>query len=80
MVEADRADGIETPKIVAIGRVVAVPGDHIERRVIDRCPPQRPLELGDQLELPFAVLVACLRGFEVARIGEAIGADRPEIR
>ncbi len=42
--------------------------------------PQQALELGDQFELAFQVFVGRMRGFEVARVGQAIGADRPQVR
>ena len=41
MVEADRADRVEARQIIAVGREIAVPGDNIERRMIERRRPQR---------------------------------------
>ncbi len=40
MVEAHRADGVEAREIVFVGRVVAVPGDDVERRVVDSARPE----------------------------------------
>ena len=76
MVEADRADRVEAREVVLVRRVVAVPRDDVERRVVDRGRPQVALELGHQLELAFAVLEPRVRRQEVARIGEAVAADR----
>ncbi len=78
MVEADRVDGIEARQVVLVGRVVAVPGHHVEWRVIEAGRPQLARELGDELELAGLVLVARHRAQEVARIGQAVGADRPQ--
>ena len=41
MVEADRADRVEARQIVAVGRVIAVPGDDVERRMVEGRRPQR---------------------------------------
>src|SRR5579875_2816730 len=79
-VVADRADGGEAAQIVAVGGVAAVPRHHVERRMVDRRRPQGALELRDQLEFAFDVLVRRGRRLEVARIGEAVGADRPQFR
>jgi hypothetical protein len=46
----------------------------------DRRRPQVAAELGDQLEIAFAVFVARLRRQEVARIGQAVRADRAQVR
>ena len=35
MVEADRADRVEAREIVFVGRVIAVPGDDVERRMVE---------------------------------------------
>ena len=40
MIVADRADGVEAAQIVFVGRVVAVPGHHVERRMVERGRPQ----------------------------------------
>jgi hypothetical protein len=40
MVEADGVDGVEPREIVAPWHVIAVPGDDIERRVIEVGRPQ----------------------------------------
>ena len=42
MVEADRADRVEAREIVATRREIAVPGDDVERRMVERRRPQRP--------------------------------------
>ena len=35
MIEQDGADRREAPQVVLVGRVVAVPGDDVERRVVE---------------------------------------------
>ncbi|MNN40485.1 hypothetical protein D3C81_1545620 [compost metagenome] len=79
MVVADRADGVEAAQVVAVRRVVAVPGDHVQRRVVDRGTPQAAIELGDQLEIAVDVFECGMRGLEIARIGQAVGADRAQV-
>jgi hypothetical protein len=48
--------------------------------MVDERAPQVALELGDQFEVAFHVLERRVRGQEVARIGQAIAADRSEVR
>ena len=79
MVVADRAQRVEAPQIVDVGRVVPVPCDDVERRVADRGRPQVPLELGDQREVALDVLVPRDRRQEVARVRQAVRADRAEV-
>ena len=79
MVVADRTDGVETAQIVAVRRVVAVPADHVQRRVANVGAPQVALELGDELELAFQVFVGRHWRFEIARIGQSVGADRAQV-
>jgi hypothetical protein len=40
VVEADRSDRVEVRQVVAARRKVAVPGDHVERAVVERGGPQ----------------------------------------
>ena len=47
-----------------------------QRRVADVGTPQVALEFGDQFERAFCLVEGRARGKEVARIGEAIAADR----
>ena len=49
MVEADRADRVEAREVVFVRRVVAVPGDDVERRMVELGRPQMALELRDEL-------------------------------
>ena len=67
---------LKRAQVVLVRRVVAVPGDHVQRRVADARRPQGALELGQQLEVAFAILERRHRGEEIARIGQAVGADR----
>src|SRR5438552_3304782 len=78
MVEADRPDRVEEREIVDIRRVIAVPGDDVERRMVEPGHPKIALEFGDHLEGLVAVLEGGDRRAEIARIGEAVGADRAQ--
>src|SRR6185369_414067 len=80
MVEADAINAVEPGQVVLVGRVVAVPGDDIERRMIVFGFPKVSEKLGDYPEVAFAVLVASDWRKKVTGIGEAVGADGTEIR
>lgn len=80
MVEADGVDAVEAGQVVLAGSVVAVPGDDVERRVVEVGDPEIAEELGDDLEgTVVAVVEGCVRSEEVARVGEAVGSDWAEI-
>ena len=79
MVEADRADRVEPRQIVAVRRVIAVPGDDVERRMVERRRPQAAERFLDDFGRLVAVLEPGDRRFEIARVGEAVGADRPKL-
>ena len=57
MVETDRTNRIEAAQIVFVGRVIAVPSDHIERRMIDCRRPQVAGEFRDQFEAALAIFI-----------------------
>ena len=76
MVEQERPDGREAPQIVFVGRVIAVPGDDVERGMIEFRRPERTAPFHMQQGLGVALLVMGDRREEVARIGEAVRADR----
>ena len=46
----------------------------------DISPPQVALELGDEFEIALILLVRRHRGEEITRVGQAVGADRPQVR
>ena len=75
MVEQDRPDRGEAAQIVFVGRVVAVPGDDIERRVIDLASPRAAAPFHEHPGGRVAVLVGGDRRQEIARVGEAVRAD-----
>ena len=52
MIERDSVDAVEERQVVLIGRVVAVPRDDIERRVIDGCRQSRPRNLATMWKSP----------------------------
>ncbi len=79
MVVADRADHVEAAQVVLVRREVAVPRDDVAAASGRSRGPQVAEELVDELEAPFAVLVCGDRVHEVARIGEAVRADRAQV-
>jgi hypothetical protein len=79
VVEEDRADGGIGAQIVLPGRVVAVPGDDVERRVRDLGDVELAAPLDGDARGGVAVLERRDGGLEVARVGEAVGADRAAV-
>ena len=79
MVEQDRADRRKRRQIVFVGRVVAVPGDDVERRVAELGDVEPAAPFHDQPAGRLLVLEPGDRRLEVARIGQAVGADRAAI-
>nr|BFE94312.1 hypothetical protein GCM10020185_48480 [Pseudomonas brassicacearum subsp. brassicacearum] len=80
MIEADRANGVEAAQIIFIRHVVAVPGHHVEGRMIQLAPPQLTEEFLHQRGRLREVLVMGDRSQEIPRIRQAIAADGPEVR
>ena len=56
-----------------------MPRDDVERRVIHWCNPQPAEKLSDQLVSALDILIACARHQEIARVREAVRADRSEV-
>ena len=80
MVETDGADRREGPQIVFVWRVIAVPCHHINRRMRQHGHEQLSAPLHEQFGRRVLVFIGRDRGQEIARIGKAIGADRPALR
>ncbi len=80
MVEADGADRREGAQIVFVGRVIAVPGHHVDRRMRQLGLEQRAAPFHVQFGRRVLVLIGRDRREEIARIGKAIGADRAALR
>lgn len=75
VIEADRVDDHEIRQVVFVRRIIAVPCDDIERRVILRCLEKRPLELRDDCVTFYGpVFKPSCRGEKVTWIGQAVGA------
>src|SRR5271170_118000 len=79
MVEADRVDRVVAGHVVLVGRVVSVPGDDVERGVVEGRDPETAEEFGDDVEAAFAIVEGGYGGEEIARVSEAVGADGAEI-
>ena len=80
MVEQHCADRREAAQIVFVWEVVAVPGDDVERREAGLGPEQFAAPFDKERVRSIDILVGRTRRQEVARIGEAVGADRPAVR
>ncbi|MNM31228.1 hypothetical protein D3C81_418000 [compost metagenome] len=80
MVEADRADGVEAAQVIFVRHVVAVPGDHVQWRMVELAAPQFTEEFLHQLHRAIDFFVMGHRREEVARVGQAVAADRPQVR
>ena len=80
MIERDRADCVKTSKVVFVRRIIAVPSDYIQRRMVYFARPQIAAEFCDLFKFAFAVLIPRDRRFEIAGIGKTICTDRPKIR
>ena len=79
VVVRDRVDRREARERVLVRRVVAVPGDNIKGREGLRGREEPPLELVEDRVRARPVLEPGDGGQEVARVGEAVAADRAEV-
>ena len=80
MIESDRTNRREGPQIVFVRRVVTVPCHDIDRGMRQSGYEQRAAPFHEQFGRRVLVLIGRDRGEEIARIGEAIGADRTALR
>src|SRR3546814_14399428 len=77
---SDLPNGVESAEIIFVWNEIAMPGDNVQRRMIQRHCPEQPLKLLHDLRRFVAVLIPCLRRFEVASVGTAIGTDGTKLR
>jgi len=68
----DSVDNTKVCEVVFEGRVIAVPGNDIERRVILLCGKQPAPEFADDGEFNILVLICRHRGEKVSRVSQAI--------
>src|SRR3546814_3819718 len=80
MVETDRPNGVESAEIIFVWNEIAMPGDNVQRRMIQRHCPEQPLKLLHDLRRFVAVLIPCPRRFEPASVGKANGPDGAKLR
>ena len=76
MIEAHGVDAIEIRQIVLVGHVVPMPGNHVQRRVIDRRRPESSLELGHNPVIALSIFKRRYRSQKVARIRQTVRANR----
>ena len=76
MIEGDGAHGREVAQIVLVGRVVAVPGHHVERRVADLGDVELAAPLDGEARLLLPILERRPRCLDVAGVGKAIERAR----
>ena len=67
-------------EVVFVGAVVAVPGDDVERRMVDRRFVELAAPFDDDAGVTSRSSKAATGALEVARIGQAVGADRAAMR
>src|SRR5439155_1564586 len=79
MIEQQGAHRGEAPQVVFVRRVIAVPGDDIERRLADLGRVELAAPFHEKRRGLLLILVRCDWSKKVARIGEAICPDRPAI-
>lgn len=81
MVKRDGSYGVEAPKIVFVRVVESMPCDHVERRVSLLRGVEMSGKLGEDAPFRFGVFIKVGYGrLEVSRVGEAVGADRSQLR
>jgi len=80
MVEQDRADRRVGSQVVFVGRIIAVPCDHVERTVSDFGNIEAAAPFDVHPAGRFLVFIRRRRSLEVARIGKAVCADRAAAR
>ena len=72
MIEQDRPDRRKLPKIILAGRVIAVPGDDVERRLADLGDVKTPTPFHDERARRRAIFEGRNRGLKVPRIGKPV--------
>src|SRR5208337_521285 len=80
MIVEQRAHRTENSQVIFVRRVVSMPGDHVERRVIERAVEEAAAPFERQDASRFLVLEGGDGRREIARVGEAVGADRAAVR
>src|SRR3546814_8052430 len=80
MVETHRVHRAEASEVILVGHVVAVPGDHVERRLAELADMKAAAPLHGEARRLLPVLEGGNRRQEVARVGEAVRADRAALR
>ncbi len=73
MVEGDGVDGAELGQVVLVGRIVAMPGDHIERRERLHRFKHAPAQLVHHHKLHLPVLIPGYRRLKVPGCCQAVG-------
>src|SRR5690554_90689 len=80
MVETDRAYGVVQTQIVFVGRVSTLPGNDVQRRVLEHGAPEAACKFGDQFNIVFDIFVPGHGYLEMPGIGQAVGAYGAELR
>ena len=73
MVEGDGVDGAELGQVVLVGRIVAVPGDHVERRERLHRLKHAPSQLVHHHKLHLPVLIPGYRRLKIPGCCQSIG-------
>src|SRR3546814_13149015 len=76
MVETDRPNGVESAEVIFVWNEIAVPGDNVQRRMIERHCPEVHLKLLHDLRRSVPVLIPCLRRFDVGSDRKSVGSGQ----
>ena len=76
VIEEERTYWGEGAEVILVRSVVSVPRNHVERRVVDSCLKKLSTPLHDYFTRRAFIFVGSYWGFKIARVREAIRADR----
>src|SRR6266702_719832 len=80
MIEGNSVDAIETCEVIFVRSVVAMPGNYVQRRVVDLSRPETSEEFRRNMEFTITIFVSCRWGFEVARIRQPNCPEGTKVR
>ena len=79
MIERDTVDCVEQHEVVLVWVIVAMPGNHVQRRTRHGCRPHVAGKLGNDLGGAWMFFEPRDGRQEIARIGEPVGANRAQL-
>ena len=76
VIERDRANGRIVPQVVFVRRIITMPGNHVQRGMINLGTMKLAAPFDRHAAARVAVFEPGDRSFEIARVGQAVRADR----